>query len=155
MITFPVLPTEWMPGGPDVQAAKKDWSEALKIIRREYKKRGEQLFWMRNIEVGTKGAWHIHLAINRIPDTDVILKKAWTKGKVVNQLLYEQGEYKELAAYITKTPRTDNRLRESNYDASRNMPLPEPKEKDLYSTLEDLEQNQNSGRILPGSGQRP
>ena len=48
---------------------------------------------------------------------------------MVNQLLYEQGEYKELAAYITKTPRTDNRLRESNYDASRNMPLPEPKEK--------------------------
>ena len=78
---------------PDMQAAKRDWSEALKIIRREYKKRGEQLFWMRNIEVGTKGAWHIHLAINRIPDTDVILKKAWTKGKVVNQLLYEQGEY--------------------------------------------------------------
>ena len=118
---------------PDMQAAKRDWSEALKIIRREYKKRGEQLFWMRNIEVGTKGAWHIHLAINRIPDTDVILKKAWTKGKVVNQLLYEQGEYKELAAYITKTPRTDNRLRESNYDASRNMPLPEPKEKYIYT----------------------
>ena len=80
---------------PDMKAAKKDWSDALNIIRREYKKRGEQLFWMRNIEVRTKGAWHIHLIINRIPDTDVILKKAWTKGKVVNQLLYEQGEYKE------------------------------------------------------------
>lgn len=25
---------------PDMQEAKKDWSEALKIIRREYKKRG-------------------------------------------------------------------------------------------------------------------
>lgn len=114
---------------PDMKAAKRDWSNALDIIRREYKKRGEQLFWMRNIEVGTKGAWHIHLIINRIPDTDVILKKAWTKGKVVNQLLYEQGEYKELAAYITKTPKTDNRLKETAFDASRNMPLPEPKEK--------------------------
>lgn len=61
---------------PDMQTAKKDWSAALKIIRREYKKRGEPLLWMRNIEVGTKGAWHIHLVINRIPDTDVILKKA-------------------------------------------------------------------------------
>lgn len=114
---------------PDMKAAKRDWSNALDIIRREYKKRGGQLFWMRNIEVGTKGAWHIHLIINRIPDTDVILKKAWTKGKVVNQLLYEQGEYKELAAYITKTPKTDNRLKETAFDASRNMPLPEPKEK--------------------------
>lgn len=114
---------------PDMKAAKKDWSNALDVIRREYKKRGEQLFWMRNIEVGTKGAWHIHLIINRISDTDVILKKAWTKGKVVNQLLYEQGEYKELAAYITKTPKTDNRLKETAFDASRNMPLPEPKEK--------------------------
>lgn len=114
---------------PDMKAAKKDWSNALDVIRREYKKRGEQLFWMRNIEVGTKGAWHIHLIINRIPDTDVILKKAWTKGKVVNQLLYEQGEYKELAAYITKTPKTDNRLKETAFDASRNMPLTEPKEK--------------------------
>lgn len=114
---------------PDMKAAKKDWSNALDVIRREYKKRGEQLFWMRNIEVGTKGAWHIHLIINRISDTDVILKKAWTKGKVVNQLLYEQGEYKELAAYITKTPKTDNRLKKTAFDASRNMPLPEPKEK--------------------------
>lgn len=114
---------------PDMKAAKKDWSNALNIIRREYKKRGEQLFWMRNIEVGTKGAWHIHLIINRIPDTDVILKKAWKKGKVVNQLLYEQGEYKELAAYITKSEKTDNRLREADFEPSRNMPLPEPKEK--------------------------
>lgn len=113
----------------DMKAAKKDWRKALDIIRREYKKRGEQLFWMRNIEVGTKGAWHIHLVINRIPDTDVILKKAWTKGKVVNQLLYEQGEYKELAAYITKSEKTDNRLREADFAPSRNMPLPEPKEK--------------------------
>lgn len=113
----------------DMKEAKKDWSAALGIIRREYKKRGEPLFWMRNIEVGTKGAWHIHLVINRIPDTDVILKKAWTKGKVVNQLLYEQGEYKELAAYITKSPRTDNRLKDADYQPSRNMPLPEPKEK--------------------------
>lgn len=114
---------------PDMKAAKKDWRNALDIIRREYKKRGEQLFWMRNIEVGTKGAWHIHLIINRIPDTDIILKKAWKKGKIVNQLLYEQGEYKELAAYITKTPKTDNRLKEADFAPSRNMPLPEPKEK--------------------------
>lgn len=118
---------------PDMQAAKKDWSDALRIIRREYKKRGvDTIYWMRNIEVGTKGAWHIHLVINRIPDTDIILKKAWTKGKVMNQLLYERGEFRELAAYITKTPRTDSRLRESDFMPSRNMPIPEPIEKTYF-----------------------
>ena len=38
----------------DMAAAKRDFAQALKVIRREYKKRGAQLYWMRNIEVGTK-----------------------------------------------------------------------------------------------------
>lgn len=84
---------------------------------------------MRNIEVGTKGAWHIHLCINRIPETDLILADAWKHGKVYFQLMYERGEFRELAAYITKTPKTDPRLKESSYSASRNMPLPPPDEK--------------------------
>ena len=114
---------------PDMEAAKADWSTTLDIIRKEYKKRGAPLYWMRNIEVGTKGGWHIHLVINRIPDTDIILRKAWSHGRVSGQLLYERGEFRELAAYITKTPKTDPRLREAHYDASRNMPLPEPDKK--------------------------
>ncbi|MBP3927458.1 MAG: hypothetical protein J6D13_09850 [Clostridium sp.] len=116
---------------PDMEAAKQDWREALKIIRKEYKKRGHTLYWLRNIEVGTKGGWHIHLVINRIPDTDLILRQAWPHGRVSVQLLHEHGEFRELAAYITKTPKTDSRLREAHYDASRNMPLPEP-EKKIY-----------------------
>ena len=84
---------------------------------------------MRNIEVGTKGAWHIHIIVNRIPDTDIILREAWEHGKVVSQLLYEKGEFAELAAYITKTPKTDPKLRESSYSTSKNLPLKEPEEK--------------------------
>jgi hypothetical protein len=113
----------------DMKDAKKDFSDAMKVIRREYKKRGEQVRWIRNIEVGTRNAWHVHLVINRIQDTDLILRKAWSKGKVINQLLYERGGFRNLAAYITKTPQTDKRLRETSYSTSRNLPLPEPERK--------------------------
>lgn len=114
---------------PDMKMAKKDFANAVKIIRREYRKRGYELRWMRNIEVGTKGAWHIHVVINRITDTDLILKKAWTHGRITNELLYEKGEFRELAEYITKTPDTDPRLKETSYSASKNLPVPEPEVK--------------------------
>lgn len=112
-----------------MEAAKEDWKAFLQVLRREYKKRGAELKWMRNIEVGTKGAWHMHIIVNRITDTDIILRKAWPHGQVENKLMYEKGEFADLAAYITKTPDTEPRLREASYSASRNLPIPEPDEK--------------------------
>ena len=114
---------------PTMKEAKEDFDKFIRKVRTEYRKRGYELKWIRNIEVGTKNAWHIHLVINRIPDTDVILARAWPHGRVSNQLIYEKGEFRELAAYITKTPKTDPRLRESSYSTSRNLPVPEPKKK--------------------------
>lgn len=84
---------------------------------------------MRNIECGSRGAWHIHLLVNRIADIDIHLRELWTKGSVKMQLLYPDGEFRKLTAYITKTPETDSRLKESHYSASRNMPLPDPEVK--------------------------
>ncbi|MBE5922631.1 MAG: hypothetical protein E7269_07760 [Lachnospiraceae bacterium] len=114
---------------PDMLTAKKHWAAFIKRVRREYKKHGAEVKWLHNIEVGTKYGWHIHIIINRIPDTDIILRNAWEHGKVVSQLLYEKGEFRELAAYITKTPKTDSRLRETSYSTSRNLPIPEPEVK--------------------------
>ena len=65
---------------PTMQDALKDFKKAMRYVRREYKKRGYEAFWIRNIEKGTKGAWHIHLVINEIGDTVSIIQKAWTKG---------------------------------------------------------------------------
>ena len=113
----------------NMTAAKEDFKKFVREVRKQYRRRGHELKWMRNIEVGTKNGWHIHVAINRIPDTDIILKEAWKKGKVINELMHEKGEFRELAAYITKTPKTDPRLRESSYSTSRNLPLPEPEVK--------------------------
>lgn len=124
-----------------MSGAKEDFRKFIRIVRKEYKKRGMELKWMRNIEVGTRGAWHVHIIVNRIADTDLILKKAWKKGKVINQLLYEKGEFASLAAYITKTPKTDQRLQESHYSASRNLPLRDPIEKTYrhWKTWKDIE----------------
>lgn len=115
----------------DMGDASRDLSDFIRIVRREYKKQGAELRWMANIEVGTRGAWHIHLVMNRIPDTDVIIARAWTHGVSINKLLYQRGSFAELAAYMTKTPETDRRLRETRYTSSRNMPLPDPEIK-LY-----------------------
>lgn len=114
---------------PDMEAAKKDFAEFLKKLRKHYRAAGVELRWIRNIEVGTRGAWHIHIAVKRAPDADVAIRKAWKHGKITYQLLYERGEFRELAAYLTKTPDTDPRLRGSNYSTSRNMPLKEPESK--------------------------
>lgn len=119
----------------NMKAAKEDFRKAVRIIRREYRKRGHELRWMRNIEVGPKGAWHIHLVINRIPDTDLILKKAWIYGRVTFKHLYEEGGFTDLAGYITKTPDTANRygenLVETSYQPSKNLPIREPERKEL------------------------
>lgn len=120
---------------PNMKAAKKHFSKAVRIIRDEYRKRGEKLRWMRNIEVGSKGGWHVHLIVNRIPDTDLILKKAWIHGRVTFKHLYEEGGFADLAGYITKTPETANKygenLVETSYEPSRNLPVKEPDKKSL------------------------
>ena len=121
----------------DMKQAVKELGKALRKMRNEYRKRGHELRYLRNIEVGTKGAWHIHLAVNRIPDADLIIKKAWDHGGINFKLLYEQGEFSELAAYLTKTPDTDPRLKESAYHASQNLPVPEPEKKLLTRWKKD------------------
>lgn len=126
---------------PDMQAALKDFQKAMRYVRREFKKRGYEVFWIRNIERGTKGAWHIHLVINEIGDTASIITKAWTKGgtwsiEIKNSKYYDE-DFTKLANYMTKDEHTAEekkdgkpgkpRLSEASYNTSRNMPLPEPK----------------------------
>ena len=128
---------------PDMKQAVEDFQKAIRKVREAYKKQEEELFWIRNIEQGTKGAWHIHLVVNETGDTASILKKAWPHGGTyvteirLSDRLYDE-DFTKLASYMTKdehdvdvkndgTPGKP-RLRQSNYNTSRNMPLPEPKE---------------------------
>ena len=136
---------------PNMEVAKKDFVKAMRIIRKEYKKRGHELFWIRNIESGTKGAWHIHLVINEIGDTVSIITKAWTKGGTwsiqIKHSKYYGEDFDKLAAYMTKDNHTTEpkkngepgkpRIREASYSISRNMPLPEAKTKKFRKWKEE------------------
>lgn len=91
----------------DMKEALAHFQKAMRYVRREYKKRGRELFWIRNIEKGTKGAWHIHLVINEIGDTLSILERAWEHGVTYcsaikkNSKVYDE-DFSKLASYITK-----------------------------------------------------
>jgi len=112
----------------DMSAAKRDFRQCIEQVRQEYRLLGFALKWIRNIEVGKRNAWHVHLVINRIQGTDLILRRAWPHGRVICQLLHEKGEFRALADYITKTPATDSRLTDANYSSSRNLPVKAPEE---------------------------
>lgn len=113
----------------NMQEAKQHFAAFIMKLRRRYKKAGYELRWIRNIEVGTRNGWHIHLVVNRIPGLDIMISELWPYGYPDIKMLRKFREFAELAAYMVKTPKTDPRLQEANYSASRNMPLPEPVEK--------------------------
>lgn len=126
---------------PDMKGAIADCRKAMRAVRKEYRKRGRKLYWIRNIEKGTRGAWHIHLVFNEIGDTASIITKAWKHGGTWVSEIKESrcGEdFEKLAAYLTKNEHTaacredgaaeKSRIAENSYSTSRNMPLPEPEE---------------------------
>ena len=134
-----------------MKEALEDFRKAMRYVRKEYKKRGKELYWIRNIEQGTRGAWHIHIVINEVGDTASILEKAWKKGgtwftEIRKSKFYDE-DFTQLANYMTKdeytveTKKDGNpgkpRLRETNYNISRNMPLPEPKVDKLHRWKEE------------------
>ena len=119
----------------DMKEAKEDMAKAIRVIRREYQKAGEELKWICNIEKGSRGGWHIHLAINRIQDTDIILAKAWRDihGGVHTTLLYEQGGFRKLANYFAKRQQDEDKedKQESGYSRSRNLEMPKVEKKEI------------------------
>lgn len=126
---------------PNMATAKKHYADFRKEVRKEFKKRGYELFWIRNIERGTKGAWHIHVVVKEIGDTASIIKKAWKHGGVfVSEIklipsIYDE-DFTKLSYYMTKDEHTREKkangelakpkIKEASYSTSRNMPLPEP-----------------------------
>lgn len=129
----------------DMAAAKKDLAKCLRRVRAFYKKKGYELFYFRNIEVGTKGAWHIHFVVNRIEGAAQALTEAWEHGgtylvQIKNSKFYDE-DFTMLANYMTKNQnsvyynqdgsRGKPRIREASYWTSKNMPLPEPKKEKL------------------------
>lgn len=130
---------------PDMDQAKKDFSKLMDKLRRRYKKEKIELRWIRNIERGTKGAWHTHLIITGCRDTIRWVEECWPYGGIYAEQLEKSKYYEEdcsqLASYITKSEKVGEkkedgsrekpRLSESSYSTSKNMPLKPPKKKRL------------------------
>lgn len=125
---------------PDMQTALKQFERSIRKVRNWYKKQGYELFWFRNIEQGTRGAWHIHFVVNRIPGAAEVIAGAWDHGGTylteIRNSEFCNEDFTRLAAYMTKSEKTKEkkadgslgkpRLREASYNHSRNMPLPDP-----------------------------
>lgn len=130
----------------DMETALKHFQAAMRKVREAYRKEEEILHWIRNIEQGTRGAWHIHLIVREIGNTASILKEAWPYGGTyaveirLSDQLYDE-DFTKLAEYMTKDHNSGERkkdgslskprVRQSSYGTSRNMPLKEPKVKKL------------------------
>lgn len=119
----------------DIKTVNDDLSRLMKKIKYQYKKRGAPCKWVARVEVGKRGAGHIHLVINRIPDADLIISEMWSQipdsGHADMTMLREKGEFKELAAYIVK--RTEEIAPVQQYRRSRNLEVPKPKKKLIKS----------------------
>lgn len=118
-----------------MEAAKDDFQKFQRKLRTRYKKEGEELKYWAWIEIGKKGGIHVHLIVNRVQKTDLLLAELWTKGKIHNELMYEDtdGGFKQLVQYATKEPGEKNEngkpngMKEKWESHSRNLKEPEMK----------------------------
>lgn len=105
--TFITLTYEKRNRPPTMKEAIAHFGKFIRKVKAEYRKRGQELRWIRNIEQGTKGAWHIHLVVNEIGDTASIIKRVWEKGGIyaeqirLSDKIYDE-DFSKLAAYMTK-----------------------------------------------------
>ncbi|MDO4490515.1 MAG: hypothetical protein Q4B85_05590, partial [Lachnospiraceae bacterium] len=81
---------------------KKHVQRFIKKLRKQYKSRGYQLKYVGTLERGSKGGYHMHIVLNRIPDAETYMHKTWEHGHVRTQCLYQEGEFKDLGDYLGK-----------------------------------------------------
>lgn len=125
---------------PDIYSVKTDLKKFIDAMRRRYKKAGCEFKFIYRLEIGKQGGVHIHMIVPRIRGADLDIQDVWQQGRVNFESL-DDGDYKELASYITKPPdeSVDKQLslfplevrREFvKYSSSRNLirPVPERKE---------------------------
>ena len=114
---------------------REDAARFMRLLRREYRDRGMELKYIHVPEVGTKGARHHHLIVNK---SEVeILQRCWPHGRIHVNPLDGSGNYKDLAAYLIKYSSRkhpeDEKLSGKRWNASRNLIHPEPVKKIISS----------------------
>ena len=122
----------------DIEAAKKDFSRFVRKIKAKYKQAGEELKWIRNIERGSKGGWHVHMIMSAPKKkSEDMLKQIQTEwschGRVFNEFLNssikpKDGPFRHLAEYVAKSggvkAKEGSTPKETSFSASRNLITP-------------------------------
>ena len=88
-------------------------AKAIRKLKNEYRKTGQELKYIYVKEVGPKGSRHIHMMMNKC-DPDLI-RKCWPHGGIHIDPLTSDGQYSRIAEYFLKysmrTEETEERLR--------------------------------------------
>lgn len=118
----------------DMKEAQKIFKDFYQRLRREYRKRYFELFWIANIECTPRGAWHIHFICNAIFGGSDIIKELWQHGGVYDQLIRDiTRSGKDLGSYMSKTPDStaagEHKVAEAKLTHSKNLIIPEAEEK--------------------------
>lgn len=126
-----------------ISQVKEDFARFIEKLRKIYRKKGQPLRWINRIEVGSGGGKHIHVIINRIPDTDImaLTEQYWESehGHADHRSINnEDPTYSNLAEYMTKPP-SDKAIKKLkavgdsedlrsiiSYSRSRNLKKPVP-----------------------------
>lgn len=115
-----------------LEEAKKQIKKFIDRLRYQYKKRKKQFKWIWTWGVTKAGKPHHHMIINYeedIPYAEVI-RKYFPFGKVVNEYLYQEGNFEQLANYIIKHKderKDEGEGQEPSYRCSRNLERPKAK----------------------------
>lgn len=123
-----------------IEEVRKDFGKFRRRMSSDYRKRGEAFKFIYRIEIGRRGGIHIHIIMNRIWGTDLLVAKNWPHNANF-QLLYERGDFRQLASYIAKPLPDEMSGQLSMFDdaeakklvsvnTSRNLTRPEPEVKE-------------------------
>lgn len=101
-------------------------SKAIRKMRAEFKKQGQELKYIYVKEIGPRGGRHIHMMMSKC-DTE-LLRKCWPHGGIHIDPLISNGQYAKIADYFikyaAKTEETEGQLIGKRWYASRNLKRP-------------------------------
>lgn len=112
---------------PTAKDLKKDAEAFIRKLRKEYKKQGKVLKYIIRMEIGKNGGPHLHLLVNRVEGGDCLINRCWKKGHCNLKFLYEEGDFRKLAQYLTKEKGEQEPEELKRYSRSRNLIVPKPR----------------------------
>lgn len=127
-----------------MEEAKRQRKKFFADMRKAYRKAGYEFKFVCVTELGKRGAVHHHLIIEDIAteklNTKKMVMESWKYGGRHLTPLYEEGEFEELADYLTK-----EQGKECNYTRSRNLIVPQPVKEKVYRRKWDGEPQPEEG----------